>query len=106
MIKSLPGHQGADEVWFNDGDSRYFIAESDNPAGPRVGVVDSILESNELAQTSPIITTTDGKSDPIVWAVGAEGDNRLHGFRGDTGAIVFSESAGSEAQPKVRRGRG
>src|SRR6266550_6860445 len=51
VIKSLPGHQGADEVWFNDGDSRYFIAESDNPAGPRVGVVDSlILASNELAQ--------------------------------------------------------
>ncbi|OLC69034.1 MAG: hypothetical protein AUH79_02330 [Betaproteobacteria bacterium 13_1_40CM_4_64_4] len=57
----------------------------------------------ESGKGSPIITTTDGKSDPIVWAVGAEGDNRLHGFRGDTGAIVFSESAGSEALPKVRR---
>ena len=69
VIKSLPGHQGADEVWFNDGDGRYFIAESDNPAGPRVGVVDSILESNELAQTSPIITTTDDHAvtaDPVL----------------------------------------
>jgi len=35
---------------------------------------------------SPIVTTTDGRSNPIVWMVGAEGDNRLHGFRGDTGA--------------------
>jgi hypothetical protein len=34
---------------------------------------------------SPIVTTTDGRANPIVWTVGAEGDNRLHGFRGDTG---------------------
>jgi hypothetical protein len=34
---------------------------------------------------SPIVTTADGGSDPIVWMVGAEGDNRLHGFKGDTG---------------------
>jgi hypothetical protein len=34
---------------------------------------------------SPIITTTDGRSDAIVWVVGAEGDDRLHGFRADNG---------------------
>jgi hypothetical protein len=34
---------------------------------------------------SPIVTTTDGRANPTVWIVGAEGDNRLHGFRGDTG---------------------
>jgi hypothetical protein len=34
---------------------------------------------------SPIVTTTDGRSNPIVWILGAEGDNRLHGYRGDTG---------------------
>ncbi len=38
---------------------------------------------------SPIVTTTDGHSDPVVWMLGAEGDNRLHGFRGDTGELVF-----------------
>ena len=42
---------------------------------------------------SPIVTTTDGHSDPIVWMLGAEGDNRLHAFRGDTGAPLF------ESQP-------
>jgi outer membrane protein assembly factor BamB len=40
---------------------------------------------------SPIVTTTDGRSNPIVWIVGAEGDNRLHGFRGDTGEPLFTE---------------
>jgi hypothetical protein len=34
---------------------------------------------------SPIITTTDGHSDPIVFVVGAEGDDRLHAFRADNG---------------------
>jgi hypothetical protein len=38
---------------------------------------------------APIVTTTDGHSDPIVWMLGAEGDNRLHGFRGDTGEPLF-----------------
>jgi hypothetical protein len=42
---------------------------------------------------APIVTTTDGSSDPIVWVVGAEGDNRLHGFRGDTGEEIFTGSA-------------
>ncbi len=39
---------------------------------------------------SPIVTTTDGRSDPIVWVVGAEGDNRLHAFRGESGEPLVS----------------
>jgi hypothetical protein len=39
---------------------------------------------------SPIVTTTDGRSDPIVLIVGAEGDNRLHAFRGDDGEPLAS----------------
>ena len=42
---------------------------------------------------SAIVTTTDGHSNPIVWIVGAEGDNRLHGFRGDTGEPIFTGEA-------------
>jgi len=39
---------------------------------------------------APIVTTSDGRSDPVVWITGAEGDNRLHGFRGDTGEPLFT----------------
>ena len=39
---------------------------------------------------APIVTTTDGHSNAIVWIVGAEGDNPLHGFRGDTGEKLFT----------------
>jgi len=38
----------------------------------------------------PIVTTAKAGADPIVWVAGAEGDERLHGFRGDTGQAVFA----------------
>jgi len=39
---------------------------------------------------APIVTTTDGTANAIVWVVGAEGDNELHGFNALTGATVLS----------------
>jgi hypothetical protein len=41
---------------------------------------------------APIITTTDGTADPIVWVVGAQGDNVLHGFSLSTGKVLFAGS--------------
>jgi hypothetical protein len=52
---------------------------------------------------SPMVTTTDGHSEAIVWSVGAEGDNRLHGFDGDTGQIVFSGGGPGDVIGLVRR---
>jgi len=40
----------------------------------------------------PMLTTTDGTANPIVWVVGAEGDNELHGYNALTGASVYSGS--------------
>ncbi|MGH6779740.1 MAG: PQQ-binding-like beta-propeller repeat protein [Bradyrhizobium sp.] len=39
---------------------------------------------------SVLVTTTDGHSNPVVWILGAQGDNRLHAFRGDTGEPIFT----------------
>jgi PQQ enzyme-like repeat protein len=39
---------------------------------------------------SAAVTTTDGRANPIVWIPGAEGDNRLHGFKGDSGEELFA----------------
>jgi hypothetical protein len=38
----------------------------------------------------PIITTTDGRANPIVWVAGGSGDDRLHAFRAETGEVVFA----------------
>jgi outer membrane protein assembly factor BamB len=39
---------------------------------------------------APIITTTNGVANPIVWVVGAEGDNKLHAFNALNGNPLFS----------------
>lgn len=52
---------------------------------------------------APIVTTTDGASDPIVWVVGAEGDDRLHGYRGDNGAPIFTGGSARDRIANVRR---
>ena len=52
---------------------------------------------------SPIVTTTGNGLNPIVWIVGAGGDNRLHGFRGDTGDPVFTGGGPGDAMEGLRR---
>lgn len=53
---------------------------------------------------APIVTTSDAQSDPIVWITGAQGDNRLHAFRGDTGEELFGGNQSPELQGLRRFG--
>jgi outer membrane protein assembly factor BamB len=39
---------------------------------------------------APIVTTTDGVHNPIVWVIGASGDQLLHGYDALSGATVFN----------------
>jgi len=54
---------------------------------------------------SPMVTQTQpGGGDTIVWVVGSEGDKKLHGFDGDTGATVFDGGTPAETMSDdVRR---
>jgi hypothetical protein len=45
---------------------------------------------SQNGQGSPWVTTTDGTNNSIVWVVGAAGDQRLHGYNGDTGAVIYA----------------
>ena len=45
---------------------------------------------------SPFVTSTDGTNNMIVWVVGASGDQRLHGYDGDTGAVVYAGGGPNE----------
>jgi hypothetical protein len=51
---------------------------------------------------APIVTTTDGSSNGIVWAVGANGDGLLHGFNAETGAVVFNGAGSANAMTGTR----
>jgi hypothetical protein len=44
--------------------------------------------------TLPHRDDRDGIPNPVVWIVGAQGDNRLHGFKGDTGEPLLPAGAG------------
>ncbi len=59
--------------------------------------------ADNQGQGSPIVTTTDGRSEPLVWAAGAEGSGRLHAWDGETGALVFAGGGPDEAMQGLRR---
>ena len=52
---------------------------------------------------SPFVTSTDGTNEVIVWVVGSEGDERLHGYDGDTGSEIFSGGGPDELMAGTRR---
>jgi hypothetical protein len=56
-------------------------------------------------QGSPWVTTTDGANNAIVWVVGAgtQGDQRLHGYDGDTGAEIYAGGGANELMMGARR---
>lgn len=53
--RNVAGVSGSDEVWFNPGDGRYYLAARANPAGPVLGVIDA--ESQTLVQVVPTFNT-------------------------------------------------
>ena len=59
--------------------------------------------ANQNGQGSPWVTTTDGTNNAIVWVVGAQEDNRLHGYNGDTGAVVFAGGGANELMTGTRK---
>jgi hypothetical protein len=45
---------------------------------------------SSAGRTSPFVTSTDGTSNPIVWAYGHGTNQRLFGYNGETGAVIFA----------------
>ena len=65
--------------------------------------ITSVWTASEGGRGSPFVTSTDGTNNAIVWGIGSEGDQRLHGFDGDTGAEVFSGGGPNELMAGTRR---
>lgn len=59
--------------------------------------------ANNLGRGAPMVTTTDGTSDPIVWSVGSESSNRLRAFNAETGEVLFDGGGSNELMTTVRR---
>ena len=59
---------------------------------------------SQSGQGSPWVTTTDGTNNAIVWVVGSVGgDQRLHGYNGDTGAVVYAGGGSNELMANTRK---
>jgi hypothetical protein len=60
---------------------------------------------SQSGQGSPWVTTTDGTNNAIVSVVGADGggDQRLHGYNGDTGAVVYAGGGYNELMTGTRK---
>jgi hypothetical protein len=58
--------------------------------------------ANNMGGGSPIVTTTDGRSEPIVWTIGTQSSNRLHGYDGETGEVVFAGGGQDEQMSRVQ----
>jgi len=72
-----------------------------NPTNPPI--ISSAWTVSQTGLGSAWVTSTDGASDVIVWVAGAGGDQRLHGYNGDTGAVVYAGGGANELMSGTRR---
>jgi hypothetical protein len=90
--------QGTYFVFRASGEIRTYKITATNP--PTITFAWSATQSG---QGSPWVTKTDGNNNAIVWVVGAQGDHRLHGYNGDTGAVVYAGGGNNELMTGDRR---
>src|SRR5947208_11314430 len=58
---------------------------------------------SQTGRGSPWVTTADGTNNVIVWVAGVQGDQRLHGYDGDTGAEIYAGGGTNELMTGTRQ---
>src|SRR5262249_15234974 len=58
---------------------------------------------NQTGRGSPWVTTTDGTNNVIVWVAGVQGDQRVHAYDGDTGAVIYAGGGANELMTGTRQ---
>ena len=66
------------------------------PTSPPAIVNDWTVDRGNGGCGSPFVTSTGGTNNMIVWIVGTDGDQRLHGYDGDTGTVVYAGGGPNE----------
>ncbi len=88
-------------VAFSTDVGEQIIAFRITPTSPPT--IQSVWTNGDNGRGSPFATSTDGSNNVIVWVVGTEGDQRLHAFNGDTGAVVYSGGGANELMSGTHR---
>jgi hypothetical protein len=71
-----------------------------NPGNPPTLGVAWCAANNRIG--APIVTTTDGVSNPIVWTISTGGASRLYAYDGETGERLFDGGGPDEQMTPVR----
>ena len=103
--------KGTSAVTYRTSEGTYFAFHDDGAviSAHKVTATNppSIVEAWTIPQSgrgSPWVTTTDGTSNTIVWVVGTGfGDQRLHGYDGDTGTVIYDGGGPNEAMSGTRQ---
>lgn len=86
---------------FRAGTSNTLVTYRINPTNPPT--MSSAWLVTQSGEGSPFVTCTDGTNNCIVWAAGAGGSQRLNGYNGDTGAVIFSGGGANELMTGTRK---
>jgi hypothetical protein len=103
--------RGQSSATYTTGQGTYFVFRADGASQIKAYKVTatnppnivSAWTASQSGQGSPWVTTTDATNNAIVWVVGAQGDHRLHGYNGDTGAVVFDGGGNNELMTGDRK---
>ncbi|PYK14414.1 MAG: hypothetical protein DME55_15270, partial [Verrucomicrobia bacterium] len=96
-------NRGTSAVTYRTSQGTYFAFHNDagalraykiTPTNPPTIVF--AWSASQNGRGSPWVTTTDGASNFIVWVAGVGGDQRLHGYDGDTGAVIYAGGGANE----------
>jgi hypothetical protein len=94
IIQAAVTYSTAQGVYVVCADTNKLAAFRITPTSPPTMV--SAWRVSQGGRGSPFVTSTDGSNNVVVWGIGAGSDQRLHGFDGDTGAVVFNGGGANE----------
>jgi hypothetical protein len=102
--------RGQSAATYRTSQGTYFVFHTESNAVAAYKVTPTnpptIVSAWTMSQTglgSAFVTSTDGTNNVIVWVAGGEGDGRLHGYNGDTGAVVYAGGGGNEMMTGTRK---
>ena len=102
--------RGQSAATYHTGQGTYFAFHTENNAVAAYKVTatspPTIVPAWSMSQSglgSVFVTSTGGTNNVIVWAAGGGGDQRLHAYDGDTGAVIYSGGGANEMMSGTRK---
>jgi hypothetical protein len=102
--------RGQSAATYRTSQGTYFVFHTESNAVAAYKVTPTnpptIVSGWTMSQTglgSAFVTSTDGTNNVVVWVAGGGGDGRLHGYNGDTGAMVYAGGGANEMMTGTRK---